>query len=356
MGRRRFSTTVFHFRTWFPAVIFMNTSRNIISFCCILLVCTFHLFLCPIPLQAQVNTVGLLLGSGGLGDQSYNDMTFTGLGKAQKEYGFALLVEETFGTEQSQKSALASLIQQSADVIVANGAGLHLQIVDCAPDYPNRYFIVNDHPISDYQNIASTVFAHQEGSYLAGLLAAAYSKTGMIGFIGGVDLPKLHEFLNGYTLGAKSISSDIDVSALFVAPPDDYSGFENPGRGMELASQMFQANIDVIFAVAGLTGNGIIQAAVKHDRMVIGVDSNQDHMAKGHVLTSMMKRLDRSTYEEISRIMEGKFKPGIKYYSLHNGGISLTPMQFTRHLLSDRTLQRLQQAEEDIIHGKIRFP
>ncbi len=310
----------------------------------------------PAPLRADVMTVGLLVGSGGLGDHSYNDMTCSGLGKAQHEFGFKLIIEEPSGTLESQEKALRNLFQQGAEVIVANGAGLHRLITKHAPQHPKKYFIVNDYPINDHDNIASTIFAHEEGSYLVGLLAASYSKTGKIGFIGGVDIPQLRSFLDGYTLGVKKISPLISINTVFMTEAGDFSGFEMPNEGLQVATEMYDSGVDVIYAVAGLTGNGVIQAAFRKKKMVIGVDSDQDHMAKGQVLTSMMKRLDTSTYAEISQILNNKFIPGIKFYSLKNGGVSLSPMRFTRHLILDITFDLLQHAEQNIIDGKILFP
>lgn len=306
--------------------------------------------------QAADMTVGLLVGSGGLGDQSYNDMTLSGLGKAQQEYGFKLIIEESFGTPESQTKALHNLLNQNADIIVANGAGLDKVIVKHATSYPARYFIVNSAAIKNYSNVASTVFAHKEGSYLVGLLAASYSKTGKVGFIGGMDLPMIHSFFDGFTLGVEKISKDIEIKSTFVTKGDDFSGFNQPDKGLEIATEMYNEGVDIIYAVAGLTGNGVIHAALREKKMAIGVDSDQDHIAKGHVLTSMMKRLDRSTYAEITQILQRKFTPGIKYYSLKNGGVSLSPMRFTRHLISEQTFELLNQAEEDIINGKILLP
>lgn len=310
----------------------------------------------PHLIQAKVMVVGLLVGSGGLGDQSYNDMTLSGLGKAQQEYGFKVIIEESFATTESQEKALKSLLDQQADVIVANGAGLDQLIVKHAPLYPDRYFIVNSSAIKGHNNIASTVFAHEEGSYLAGLLAASYSKNGKIGFIGGVNISVIQQFLHGYSSGAQRINPDITIDVIFMTEAGDFSGFDKPNEGMQAATKMYNEGVDIIYSVAGLTGNGVIQAALREKKMVIGVDSDQDHMAKGHVLTSMMKRLDRSTYAEISQILQGNFTPGIKSYSLKNGGVSLSPMRFTRHLITDETLELLEQAEQDIIHGKILFP
>jgi len=316
----------------------------------------FLLFLAPIPAaSAAIKTIGLLAGAGGLGDQSYNDMTMAGLGKAQQLHNFNLIVEETEGTHDSQVKGMQSLLDQGAQVIVANGAGLGNLVMEYSPKFPQVLFIVNDFPIEGFANVASTSFAHDEGSYLAGILAASVSTSGAIGFIGGVDLPVIHSFLHGFTLGAKSVSETVTISSIFVSPAGDYSGFTNPSQGYVLATEMYRSGIDIIFSVAGLTGNGVIQAAREQKKLVIGVDADQDHMAKGSVLTSMMKRLDQSTFLEIDKIMNDNFTAGITQYSLKNNGVSLSPMRFTRQLVSDQIMTTLQQAEEDIISGKIRL-
>ena len=140
----------------------------------------------------------------------------------------------------------------------------------------------------------------------------------------------------------------------FVSTGDDFSGFSDPGRGAEMAAGMYASGVDIIFAAAGLTGNGIIRAAKQAGKYVIGVDADQDHMAKGHVLTSMMKRLDRAAFLEVTRIVQGEFRPGITYYSLSNGGVSLSPMKYTHHLIPDAVHEALKATESDIIAGKIK--
>lgn len=337
-----------------------QTPPSKLKFSHLLLFCLFvflHLLFTSFAFsEPSIKTVGFLVGSGGLGDHSYNDMIFSGLGKAQKEYGFRLLIEETERTASSKKAALNRLLSKGATVVVVSGTELHQLVVECAPRFPETSFVVNDFAISGFNNITSTVFAHEEGSYLVGLLAASYSKNGKIGFIGGVDIPVIHAFLQGFTLGAESVDPSLSIVKTFISAENDYSGFESPERGYEIATQMYQNGVDVIYAVAGLTGNGVIQAANRQGKMVIGVDADQDHMAKGRVLTSMIKKLDRSTYSEIVKIMEGKFEPGVKRYDLSNGGIGLSKMRFTRHLISEQTTKRLQQAEQDIISGKVVFP
>lgn len=305
--------------------------------------------------SATINTIGLLAGAGGLGDQSYNDMTMAGLGKAQQVYNFSLIVQETEGTHASQVKGMQNLLDQGAQVIVANGAGLGSLVMEYSPQYPQILFIVNDFPIEGLANVASTSFAHEEGSYLAGILAASVATTGSIGFIGGADLPVIHSFLHGFSSGAQSVLDTVSITSTYVSPAGDYSGFTNPSLGYALATEMYKNGVEVIFSVAGLTGNGIIQAAREQKKLVIGVDADQDHMAKGYVLTSMMKRLDQSTYLEIDKIMNNNFIAGTTHYSLKNGGVSLSPMRYTRQLVSDKIMATIQQAETDIISGKIQL-
>lgn len=311
--------------------------------------------LLPVAASAA-QTVGLLVGAGGLGDQSFNDMAMAGLGKARKEFHFNLIFEETRNTPESQEAGLQLLLEKGADIIVVNGSGLEKLVMAHSPLHPEKYFLVNDHAVPGYPNVASTVFAHQEGAYLAGMLAASVTRSGAIGFIGGVDLPVIQAFRSGYEHGARLGSPEVEVRCVFISTEGDLTGFSNPALGFEVATRMYQQGVDIIFAVAGLTGNGIIQAARRQDKLVIGVDANQDHMAKGHVLTSMMKRLDRATYAEVGRIMEGKFQPGVKHYGLHNGGVSLTPMRYTRHLVPDAVWQQLRRTEAAIINGNIKIP
>lgn len=306
-------------------------------------------------LECSAKTVGLLAGAGGVGDQSFNDMTLTGLGEAQQKYQFNLILEESRDTYESQEEALKLLLARGADVIVANGSGLEKLVKKYSPLHPKKYFLVNDFAVKDCPNVASTVFAHHEGSYLAGILAASITDTGAIGFIGGVDLPVIKAFFDGFNQGARAISSEVKISSKFIAIDGNLAGFENPQQGFVTATEMYQNNIDIIFSVAGMTGNGIIEAARRQNKLVIGVDSNQDHMAKGNVLTSMMKRLDRATYQEMVKIMENQFEPGVSYYSLKNGGVSLTPMKYTHHLIPVSVAELLRKTEQDIINGHVRI-
>jgi basic membrane protein A len=213
--------------------------------------------------------------------------------------------------------------------------------------------VVSDHTAGDHANVAGMMFQAHEGAFLAGVLAGRMTHTDKVGFIGGIDLPAIRSFQVGFAEGVAHANSAARVMVAFVSTGDDFSGFSDPGKGARLAEDMYTDGVDIIFAVAGLTGNGIIRTAQQMDRYVIGVDADQDHMAKGHVLTSMMKRLDRAAFLEVTRIVQGEFEPGTTYYNLSNGGVSLSPMKYTHHLIPDDVHEFLKATESEIIAGKI---
>jgi basic membrane protein A len=303
---------------------------------------------------AGENVVGFLIPVSGLGDQSFNDMTYAGLIQAKNEYQFTLIREQCDDfSDASREKAMARLIERGAGIIVVNGWEFQDLVTKYAKTNRDRFFIINDFPLPGLANVASTVFGQHEGSYLAGSLAGLMTKTGRVGFIGGMDMPVIRAFLVGFAEGVRSVRADIDIKELFLEGEDsEISGFNNPAVGFEKASSLYDQGVDIIFSVAGLSGNGIIRAAAARKLFVIGVDADQDHMAKGYVLTSVVKRLDRATYLMVQEALEGRFVPGIHTFNLKNDGVSLTAMAFTRHLIPDEVLVRLETARKEIIEGK----
>ena len=309
-----------------------------------------------VPALGDAVTVGLLAGAGGLGDQSYNDMTYAGLGMAREAHRFRLIHEESGDSFESQRRALDRLIERGATVIVANGLGLHRLVIEYAPLHPRRHFLLNDYPLEGFPNVAATVFRQNEGAFLAGVLAGAMTRTGKVAFIGGVDLPTIHTFKVGFSAGVRHAAPKVTVESRFISGPGDFSGFCSPEKGFRTAEALYASGADIIFAAAGMTGNGVITAARQSGKFAIGVDADQDHMARGHVLTSMMKRLDHSTFNEVSKILTGRFTPGVTRYGLANGGVSLSPMRFTRHLIPETVLGLLRDTEEAIVAGELSVP
>jgi len=322
----------------------------------------FHLLLALLTFACMTGnaaawTVGFLTGSGGLGDESFNDMTYKGLGQAKHELGIDIEVRQ-WEPEHSMEKLFLELVDKDPQLIILNGDQFNPLLQKYAEAFHSINFIANDFIATGkdgitFPNVKSIAYSQHKGAFLAGVLAAEISRTQYIGFLGAIEMDIIKAFYTGFVEGVKYIAPSARIAEKYVSRHPDYSGFNNPHAGFDMASSMYTEGVDIIFAVAGASGNGIIQAAKKRKRYVIGVDSNQDHMAKGHVLTSVMKRLDTAVYNETIKAYHGRFQPGTAWYGLANGGIQLTPMKFTRHLISDKTRKELQHITEKIISGKI---
>ncbi len=303
------------------------------------------------PGEEQV--LGLLLGISGLGDQSFNDMTYAGAIRIKQEYNLKLVYDDSKDTEAEFEAAMVRLIEKGSQIIVANGFYLKNTVDKYARKYPGIYFILQDALIEDLPNVVCILYSVNEGSFLVGALAGMMTTTGTVGFIGGVDIPVMHVFRQGFEDGAKYTNPEVKIENRFLSKAPDYSGFRNPAAGFEIARGMYNSGVDIIYAAAGLTGNGVLQAAKDSQLYAIGVDSDQDHIAQGFVLTSMMKRLDNATYGEIKKILAGEFVPGVVKYGLKEHGVGLSEMKFTRHLIPVGVLERISAIQQDIISGKI---
>lgn len=303
---------------------------------------------------AGENVVGFLIPVSGLGDQSFNDMTYAGLIQAKNQYQFTFIREQCDDfTDQSRERAMARLIARGAGIVVVNGWEFQDLIARYAKNYRDRIFIINDYPLPGFDNVAATVFGQHEGAFLAGALAGLMTRTGKVGFIGGMDMVVIRAFSVGYAEGVQSVRPDAQIVEVFLeGQHSDISGFNNPALGFEKASKLYDRGVDIIFGAAGLSGNGIIRAAAARKLYAIGVDADQDHMAKGYVLTSVVKRLDTATFMMLREVLEGRFVPGIHTFNLRNGGVSLTPMAYTRHLIPPEILLRLEMTRKEIIEGK----
>lgn len=298
-------------------------------------------------------TVGFVTGAGGLGDMSFNDMAYGGLRKAQQELGFSLKVLEADATGTAKTEAVAHLVRE-CDILVLLGAQHTGHARVFAGQYPDKKFIFYEEKVSGIPNLASILFRQHEGSFLAGALAGRVSKTRRVAFLGGTDIPPVAAFAQGFMEGVHHVAPDVVVEVHHVSGPGDFSGFNNPDEGFTMAAAMFEDGVDIIFAVAGLTGNGVIEAARRTDnRYVIGVDSDQDDMARGKVLTSMVKRLDTATHAEVSKAVQGGFTPGVADFGLVSGGVSLTDMRHTRDIITAPVLEELETLRQAIIDGKI---
>jgi len=228
-----------------------------------------------------------------------------------------------------------------------------------AKDYPNINFAIVD-GASQLPNVASLVFKEHEGSYLVGMIAAKESKTGVLGFIGGMDIGLIHRFAKGYEEGAKAARPDARVLVSYVGVTD--GAWNNPGKGKELALAQIGKGADVIFTAAGNSGLGAFDAVEqagrdpegRANRFVIGVDSNQNGVKPGFVLTSMVKRVDNAVYQIVSDVVSGKFKGGFHTYGVESDGVGYAMDQFNQPLIDAGVIQQAEEAKRKIIGGEIK--
>jgi basic membrane protein A len=234
-----------------------------------------------------------------------------------------------------------------------------------ADDYPEIKFAIVDGVIFEKdgktpkQNVASLVFREHEGSYLVGMIAAQKSKTGVLGFVGGMDIPLIHRFKTGYEEGAKSVNPNATVIANYVGVTD--SAWNNPGKGKELALSQINQGADVIFTAAGNSGLGAFDAVERFgknaegeaNKFVIGVDSNQNGVKPGFVLTSMVKRVDNAVYDVVKEVLGGNFKGGFHVFGLDKDGVAYMMDENNRNLISPEILQRVEEARGKIVAGEI---
>ncbi|MBF0258728.1 MAG: BMP family ABC transporter substrate-binding protein [Desulfamplus sp.] len=313
----------------------------------------------PATSNAKTPTIGFMTGlvRGSTINDPYNSITSSGLFKIQREYKFNVLTQRPDNNDiKSIEKAFQNLIDQNADLIVCSGYQFSEPGKKIAKRYPQTLFIMNDAGlVNNLPNVSAPNFAQHEGSFLVGALAGKITKTGKVGFIGGVDVPPLRAFLIGYQEGVHYSNANVEVTHVFITNAPDYSGFTSPEKGRSMAKKMYGQDVDIIYNAASLSGNGVIQEAKNQKKFVIGVDYNQDAMAKGYVLTSMLKRLDISTYKEVKDYLDGNFQSGSKVYGLKDGGISLTEMIFTRHIIPVTVREYLKDIESKIISGEIKI-
>lgn len=300
--------------------------------------------------------VALVCSAGGLGDRSYNDSSYAGLKKAEKELGVEIKVVEPKDVSEGEKY-LTELAKAGYNLVMTLEYG-HADILkNVAPQFPETRFAIFNIAV-DQPNVTSVIFKEHEGSYLAGALAAMVTKDGkvkgmndkkVIGFVGGIDSPGINKFLVGYKEGAQSIDKDVKVLSGYT------NSFGDPGKGKEMTLSQIEQGADVVYQVAGGTGEGVINAAKDKGVFAIGVDSDQDYIAEGNVLTSMMKRTDVAVYNLTKALQDGKIKD-MKTMSLglKEGGVQLSEMKFTKDKIPAEYLTKLEQIKKDIIDGKIK--
>ncbi|MFH1313016.1 MAG: BMP family ABC transporter substrate-binding protein [Candidatus Eisenbacteria bacterium] len=299
--------------------------------------------------KADKLTVGLVLSVGGLGDKSFNDSAYEGLSKAEREFGIVPLYGQPEQMSEDEKY-LRQYAEQGADLVIGVGFLMKDALDKVAAEFPGKRFAIIDAEV-DQPNVASLVFREHEGSFLVGAIAGLVSRTGKVGFVGGMEIPLIHKFAVGYTEGVKYVRPDADVIVAYAGSGPQ--AFSDPVKGKSLALSQFDRGADVIFQAAGSTGNGVIDAAQERGLFAIGVDANQNYMAPGHVLTSMLKRVDVSVFQIIKDVVEGRFEGGVHVYGLEIDGVGYALDEYNKDLIPDEVLARVEEIRAEIVAGTI---
>ena len=306
-----------------------------------------------VPDGGEPYRVGLVFDVGGKGDRSFNDSAWEGLQRAARDFPLKISDFEP-GQDADREVGLRKLAARGYDMVIGVGFLFTEAIGSVAADYPDVKFVLVDGVIKDQPNVASLVFREQEGSFLVGAIAALTSETGRIGFVGGMDVSLIHKFQAGYEAGARHVRPGVKVLVGYAGVRPE--AFADPVRGKEIALSQIDRDADVVFHAAGVTGLGVIEAAKARDRLAIGVDSNQNHVAPGYVLTSMIKRVDNAIYAEIASGVNGVFRGGLVDFGLAEDGVGYAVDEYNRDLLSDEILARVDALRDSIIAGEIDVP
>ncbi len=297
--------------------------------------------------------IGVVMPVGGLGDLSFAWMAQLGIERINKElYNVEISTLEPSSIDML-KSSFQYYVDNKADLIIGIGFLQEEAIKEVAEKNPDVQFAIIDASV-ELPNVSSLDFREDEGSFLAGCAAAMVSKTGKVGFIGAMDIELIRKFSNGYEEGAKYINPDIIVEKNYIG--EDESSFTSPDKAKEMANKMYESGIDVIFTAAGGSGLGVIDSARILDKYCIGVDSDQDYLAPGNVITSMMKRVDNAIYLFAESYTGGEYEPGKHIVlGLEEGGVSLTEFRYSQKLLTEEQFTQLEEIKKDIISGKIKI-
>jgi len=308
--------------------------------------------------------VGIVFDIGGKNDRSFNAAAWEGVKRAERDLPICLYDVEP-GNPTSIEPAMRAFAEKNFDLIIGVGFAQGPIMQSVAEDYPNIKFAIIDGVIFEKdgktpkKNVASLVFREHEGSYLVGMIAASKSRTGIIGFLGGMDIPLIHRFETGYKEGAKAVNPNIVVISNYVGVND--AAWNNPAKGKELALAQIEKGADVIFTAAGNSGLGAFDAVEQYsrnergeaNRFVIGVDSNQNGVKPGFVLTSMVKRVDNAVYDVVKEVLEHRFVGGFHVFGLDKDGVAFALDQYNQDIIPVDVIEKVEDAKAKIIAGEI---
>lgn len=299
---------------------------------------------------AEQLRIALLLDKGGKDDKSFNSAAFRGAIQAKEKLGIALKEIEA-SDDSFFEPAMRSFISKKYDLIIGIGVAQAETVKKLAKEFPTQKFAIIDAPV-EAPNVAAAMFEEQEGSYLVGYVAGLKSKTGNVGFIGGMDIPLIRRFEKAYVQGAQAARAGTKVQVNYVGVTSE--AWNNPTKAKELAQTQYTKGADAIFTAAGASNNGVFDAAESTKKYAIGCDSNQNWMKPGLILTSMLKRVDTAVYEIIDELKSGTFKGGIRVFGLKNSGVDWALDINNTPLFNPAEIKKIDQIKKDILAGKIK--
>lgn len=307
------------------------------------------------PTTNAILKAGLVTDVGGVNDKSFNTAAWEGLQRAGKELG--LRADQDYKYTESKQGAdyarnLSRYAQNSYDLVFAVGFLMQDALAEVAGRFPDVKFAIVDGDAPALSNCVALKFREEEGSFLAGALAGAMTKSKIVGFVGGMELPLIKKFEAGFKAGVRTTNSGARVVVGYA------NKFDDPQKGQELALSQMGAGADILFHAAGSTGIGVIKAVERRGPgfWAIGVDKDQDDLAPGRVLTSMVKRVDTVVFDTCKQVAEKRFEPGTKVFGLKEGGVGLSPMRFTKSAVPPAVLARLDTLRGQIVTGALKPP
>jgi basic membrane protein A len=305
-------------------------------------------------LQAQAADAkfqpAIVYDMGGRFDKSFNESGWRGAERFKSEAGIPYR-EFEITNEGQRELTFVNMARRGATIIVAIGFTQRSAVASAAKQFPNVKFTIIDVAL-DMPNVQSIVYREHEGAYLMGMMAAMATRTGKIGFVGGMDIPIVRRYELGYEEGAHAVSPTLEVLQNMTGTTP--AAWIDPTRGAELARSQFDRGVDVVFAAAGTTGLGIMQAAADQGKLSIGVDSNQNGLHPGSVLTSQLKRVDQAVYRAFNRARDGSWKPGVQSLGLAEGGVGYAMDENNEKLVTPAMLARVEAARLAIIAGTLK--
>lgn len=314
------------------------------------LVATAALLAAATALQAQDANPAVIFDLGGKFDRSFNQASYEGAERFKTETGIGY-EEYELQNDSQREQALRRFAERGHNPVVVAGFSYESAMTTVAPEFPDTDFVIID-AVVDQPNVRSVVFSEHEGSYIVGLLAGMASKTGKVGFVGGMDIPLIRKFACGYVQGVKAANPDAEVFQNMTGTTG--AAWNDPVKGGELAKSQIDRGADVIYHAAGGTGIGVLQAAADAGKFGIGVDSNQNYLHPGQILTSMLKRVDNAVHDAMADVKAGAFIPGINVMGLKEDGVGYAVDENNEKLITPEMKAAAEEAKAKIISGEIK--